>query len=284
MAARSPLLPREERARETAPPLIWEVSATARLALRSSAAAWFVPTLIGQWLFAYHIAEAYIGPAIAGDLAAWNKRLFVGFVDGDLVGNAALIAHLFIAFVITVGGTLQLIPQIRTYAPVFHRWNGRLYIAIAFVTSLAALYMIWTRETFGGTLINDISVSLDAALIMIFASMALRYAMARRINVHRRWALRTFIAVSGVWFTRLIYAILDAVPGETPGVAGDMGGPTNIAIGFASYLLPLAILELYFLAQRSRSVPAKFAISGLVLASAVATSIGVHGMSVRWSG
>ena len=52
----------------------------------------------------------YIATAFAGDFAAWNKRLFVGFVAGDRVGNIALVAHLFIAFVITVGGTLQLIP------------------------------------------------------------------------------------------------------------------------------------------------------------------------------
>ena len=177
--------------------------------------------------------------------------LFVGFVAGDLVGNVALAVHLFIAFVITIGGTLQLIPQIRAHAPAFHRWNGRLYILIAFVTSLAALYMIWTRDTFGGILINDISVSLDAVLIMVFAAIALRYAMARRIDVHRRWALRTFMVVSGVWFTRVIYAFLGIVPGETPGVTDDMSGPTNIVIGFASYLLPLAVLELYFFAKRS---------------------------------
>jgi hypothetical protein len=238
--------------------------------------------LIGQWFFAYHIAVAYFVPAFAGNLAAWNERLFVGFVAGDVLGNAALAAHLFIAFVITIGGTLQLIPWIRTRAPAFHRWNGRLYIVIAFITSLAALYMIWTRDTFGGILINDISVSLDAVLIMVFAAVALRHAMARRIDAHRRWALRTFMVVSGVWFTRVIYAFLAIVPGETPGTADDMSGPANIAIGFASYLLPLFMLELYFLAGRSPGAPGKFATAGLVFAAAAATGIGVYGTAVNW--
>src|SRR5262245_50007121 len=144
---------------ETVLPRIWATDTAARSALQASAIAWFVPALIGQWVFAYHIAMTYIGTALTGNFTAWNKRLFVGFIAGDLVGNGALVAHLFIAFVITVGGTMQLIPQVRTYAPVFHRWNGRLYIVIAFLTSLAALYMIWTRDTLGGILINDISVS-----------------------------------------------------------------------------------------------------------------------------
>jgi hypothetical protein len=101
--------------------------------------------------------------------------------------------------------------------------------------------MIWTRATLGGILINDISVSVDGVLIMLFAAIALRYAMARDFDAHPRWALRTFIVVSGVWFTRVMYAFLSIVTqGHTPGVTDNMTGPVNIAIGFASYLLPLA--------------------------------------------
>ncbi len=38
---------------------------------------------------------------------------------------------------------------------------------------------------------------------MICAAMALHYALARNIDAHKRWALRTFIVVSGVWFFRV---------------------------------------------------------------------------------
>ena len=262
----------------------WDTKTAAQSALQASAIAWFLPAMIGQWFFAYHIAKTYIGTALGGDFAAWNRRLFVGLVAGDPVGNAALVAHLFIAFIVTVGGTLQLIPQIRRHAPVFHRWNGRLYIGTAFVAAPAGIYMIWTRDTFGGILINDVSVSLDGILIMVFAAMALRYAMARQFEVHRRWALRTFMVMSGVWFTRVIYAFLDIVAPSTPGITEDMSGPTNIVIGFASYLLPIAVLELYLLARCSPSVLAKFATAALVLAAAGATSIGVYGRAVRWLG
>jgi hypothetical protein len=267
---------------EAVMPRTWDAHAAAQSALQASAVVWFVPTAFGQWFFAYHIAAEYIATAAAGNSAAWNKRLFVGFVPGDLVGNIALVAHLFIAFVITVGGTLQLIPHIRTYASAFHRWNGRLYIVIAFATSLAGIYMIWTRDTFGGILMNDIGVSLNGVLIMVFAGIALRYAKARRIEVHQRWALRTFMAVSGVWFLRVIYSFLDAVPGKTPGVAEDMTGPTNVVINFASYLLPLAVLEIYLRAKRGPSAVAKFGAAAIVLAAAGATSIGVYGRASGW--
>ncbi|MEQ1812591.1 MAG: DUF2306 domain-containing protein [Terricaulis sp.] len=243
--------------------------------------AWFIPTLIGQWFFAYHVAETYLATAFAGNVAAWNQRLFVGLVAGDVIGNAALGVHLFIAFYVTVAGTLQLIPQIRVYAPKFHRWNGRLYILAAFMTSLAALYMIWTRDTFGPDVL-EIAVSIDGVLIIIFAAITLHYAVVRRIDVHQRWALRTFIVMSGVWFTRVIYAVLGAVPGDTPGAADDMSGPTNVAIGFASYLLPLAMLEFYFFAKGGSNSFAKFAAAAVVVTAAFATGVGVYGTAVTW--
>jgi hypothetical protein len=267
---------------EAIAPRTRDAHALARWALKASAIAWFVPALLGQLFFAYHIAHVYIATALAGNFAAWDKRLFVGFVSGDLVGNVALVAHVFIAFVITVGGILQLIPRLRASAPAFHRWNGRIYIVIAFVTSLASLRMIWTRDTFGGILANDIAQSINAVLIMVFAAIALRHAMARRIAVHQRWALRTFMAVSGVWSQRVMGSFLKALPGDFPGMKDDMTGPTNVAVNFASYLLPLAVLELWFLARRSPSLAARYATAALVLAAAGATSIGVYRWAWHW--
>ena len=267
---------------EAVVPRTWDADGAARSALQASTVVWFVPTLIGQWIFAYHIALTYIATAFAGNVAAWNKRLFVGLVPGDLLGNAALIAHLFIAFVVTVGGTLQLIPQIRTYAPTFHHWNGRIYIVVGFVTSLAGIYMIWTRETFGGILMNDIGVSTNGVLIMVFAAFTIRHAIARNIEVHQRWALRTFMAMSGVWYLRVMYAFLDGIGVAMPGVTENMTGPTNVVLNFSSYLVPLGVLELYFLARRSPSALARFAAAAMVLAAALATGIGVYGRAARW--
>jgi hypothetical protein len=261
----------------------WDVNAAVRRTLQTSAIAWFLPVLIGHLFFAYHIAVAFIGPAFAGNFAAWNEDLFVGLVAGDTAGNIALAAHLFIAFVIAIGGPLQLIPQIRAFAPAFHRWNGRVYITIAFVTSLAGLYMQWTRDTFGPDIL-EVVVSINGVLIMIFAVIALRYAMARKFDLHQRWALRTFMVVSGVWFIRVIYGFLRVVPGDTPGSTADMSGPTNILIGFASYLLPLAVLELYFFAKRSPSAFVKSATAALVFAAATVTSVGIYGAATRWLG
>lgn len=260
----------------------WDGKGVAQSALQASAVAWFIPALIGQWLFAYHIAITYIATTFAGNTAAWNHHLFVGLVPGDVIGNIALAAHLFIAFTITIGGTLQLIPQIRSAAPAFHRWNGRLYILTAFITSIAALYMVWTRDTFGPDIL-EVPVSINGVLIMIFAAQTWRFAMAKKFDVHHRWALRTFMVVSGVWFLRVMYPVYAfATGGAMPGVTDDMSGPVNVVVGYASFLLPLAMLELYFAAKRSPSGAAKVVVAALVFIAAAATAVGVYGASTRW--
>jgi hypothetical protein len=261
-----------------------DTRSTAQSALHMSAILWFIPALIGNWVFAYHVAETYLVAALGGDYTGWTERLFVGLVEGDIVGNVALAVHLVIAFIVSVGGPLQFIPQIRSGAPAFHRWNGRLYISAGILTSIAALYMIWTRDTFGPDSL-EVSVSINGALILVFAAMTLRYAMARQIDIHQRWALRTFMVMSGVWFLRVMYATLAIViPGPTPGVTDDMSGPVNLVVGFASFLLPLAVLELYLLAKRSPSAATKLAMAVVVLLCAVGTGIGVFGTAMGWLG
>ena len=121
-------------------------------------------------------------------------------VAGDVVGNAVMLAHIVLAFVITVGGPLQLVPRIRARAPRFHRWNGSIYLATATVMSLGGLYLTWARFEDLPSILNGVAISLNAVLILIFGAMTLRRAMARNIAAHQRWALRLFVAVSGVWF------------------------------------------------------------------------------------
>ena len=177
------------------------LNSAAETALKASAGLWFLVAVIGQWIFVYYIVAFYGGSAMRGDFEAWKKVLPQGIIAGDTMGNIALAAHLFLAAIITVGGPLQLIPQVRARAPTFHHWNGRVYLLAAFVASISGLYMVWTRGAVGG-MIMHISISINAILILICAAMALRFAIARDIATHRRWALRLFLVVSGVWFRR----------------------------------------------------------------------------------
>ncbi len=251
--------------------------------LRGAGVLWFVPVLIGQWIFAYYISVQYGATAFRGDLPAWNEIMHNGLIAGDLVGNIALMVHIAIAFVITIGGTLQLIPFVRNRFRAFHRWNGRIYVFIALLTSVAALWMVWTRDGLG-TVVNDVAISIDALLIMAFAWMLWRTARARRFDEHQVWALRTFMVVSGVWFMRVMYGFaIMLAQGRPPGVGNNMDGAYDIFVAFGSYLVPLAFLEIYLWGKRSKQSGAKFVAAAVTLVGAGATAFGVFGaIMVFW--
>jgi uncharacterized membrane protein len=236
---------------------------------------WFLIAVGGQWMFAYYVAAFYGGAAMRGDLRAWNKVMPHGYVPGDVAGNLAIAAHLFLAFVIIVGGPLQLIPQIRRYAPAFHRWNGRVYMPAVFVTSLAGLYMIWFRNK-GGAFVQYLGITLDAILIMVFAVLAVRYAMAGQIQTHRRWALRLFMVVNAVWFFRvglMFWLVVNQGPaGFDPET---FRGPFLSFWAFADYLLPLAVLELYFRTRDRAGAAGRLAMAAVLFVVTVALGIGI---------
>lgn len=252
--------------------------ATSRAALKGSAVFWFGVALCGQFLFALYILGFYGGTALVANWQAWNNRLITGFVAGDMVGNAVLVSHMALALIMNVAGPLQFVPAVRRNAPSFHRRTGRIYITTAFVISLGALYMVNAREGLGA--FNSVAIQIDALLIMLFAAITLRLALRRQFAQHHRWALRTFMVVSGVWFMRVGYTVLGiAFQGDIPGVTSDLNGPTDTIIGYACYLLPLAMLELYFLATDRKNAVLKFATAGLVAVAALATASGVIGLT-----
>ena len=233
-------------------------------ALRGSAAFWFVTAVIGQSIFAVYIAAFYGRSAASGNFEAWNKVLKHGFIAGDTKGNLFLAAHLLLAFIITVGGPLQLIPKLRTRLPRLHRWVGRAYMVTAFILSFGGLYLIWSRIGIPGTsVVNAVAISINALLIVACGIMAWRYGMARKINLHRRWALRLFVVVSGVWFLRVGVMLWILIVGPA-GLGDNLTGPAGHVLNFVQYLVPLAALELYLRAQTSPSVRRRYATAGLL--------------------
>ena len=256
------------------------MNAVAASALKTAARFWFLVAVAGQWMFAYYVAVLYGGAAARGDLAAWNKVMPHGFVAGDTIGNAAVAVHLFLAFVIVVAGPLQLVPQIRTLAPRFHHWNGRVYLLTAFVVSLAGLYMVWARGAVGGAA-QDIAISINAALIMLCAAMALRFALARKIDIHRRWALRLFMVVGGVWFFRvglMLWLIVNKGPvGFDPKT---FQGPFLTFLAFAQYLLPLAMLEIYLRTRDRGSAQMRVAVAAGLFVLTITMGVGIFGATM----
>jgi hypothetical protein len=235
----------------------------------------------GQLLFVAYLLGFYGRHAAQGQLAAWNKVVPHAYRTGDTVGNLAMAMHVGLAALVIGGGMLQLLPWLRNRMPALHRWNGRLYVVGALAASTAGLYMVWIRGSVGD-LGQHIGLTLDAVLIWAFAFLAVRAAWQRRMTDHRRWALRLFIAVSGVWFYRVGLMFWILVNGGPAGFDPDsFTGPFLTVLAFADYLLPLAALELYLLAQRAGSrlqLGAAVTIAGLSLVMAAGGAVAAMGM------
>jgi hypothetical protein len=222
-----------------------------------AAKAWFIVAILGQLLFVTYVIGFYGRAAAQGRPELWNKVLPHGYVTGDTFGNIVVAMHLAFAAYITLGGALQVISGVRRWFPTLHRWNGRAYMVSAFIMSAGGLVMVWTRGTVGGPA-QAVAISINALLIMLCAVMTLRHALARQFDVHRRWALRLFLVVSGVWFFRIGLMFWIAVNQGPVGFdPHTFRGPALVALAFGQYLLPLAMLELYFRAQKSRSAAAQ---------------------------
>lgn len=224
-----------------------ELNSVADAALKVATRFWFVVAVIGQLLFAFAVASFYGLTALRGDYHGW--KISNGYIPGVTKGNLAVVMHLISAVIVMLAGAVQLVPQVRNRFPVFHRWNGRIYMLTAVALSLAGLYIQWIRGSVGD-LPQHIGSAVNAILIWLCAAMALRYAMARDFKTHRRWALRLFMVVSASWFYRLAFFLtLVVFKGPIGFDPSTFTGPFPTFMSFAQYVFPLAILEIYLRAQ-----------------------------------
>jgi uncharacterized membrane protein len=239
--------------------------------------AWFVVAAIGQGLFALYVALFYGGSMLAGEPERWNRVSRHLYNAGDMPGNLAMGAHVLLAVVILLGGVLQLSPALRRAAPQLHRWNGRVYLTTAAVMCVSGLYMVWVRGSVGDTA-QHIAISLNALLILLFGGLALREVRAGRLAQHREWAMRLVLAVAGVWFFRITlmaWVIAHRAPvGFDPKT---FTGPFLTTLAFAQTLVPLAVLQLYFFAQRSGRPSVQRMTTATLALLTVLTAAGVAG-------
>lgn len=257
--------------------------AAADRSLKAAAGLWLAVAMTGLLAFVAYVATTYGAPAARGDFAAWGRTSLKGYETGDAVGNAMFAFHVLAAVAMSLSAALQLVPQIRTRAAGFHRWNGRVFLAAAFVAAIGGLHLVWVRHA-NPTLIGSVGITLDAALILAFGALALREARARRFVAHRRWALRLFMVANGVWFMRLGYMAWVILNHGPVGMTDELDGPFDVTLAFAAFLAPLALAEAYIRVQARAPAPGKYAFAAGLLALSGLTAIGVFGaVAIMWA-
>jgi len=251
-----------------------------RKLLAGSAAAWACTAIAGQLLFGAYVIALYGAALWSGHPGRWNKFMTKAYTPGDWLANALTVSHLLFTVLVVIGGALQLLPMLRRRLPAFHRWSGRLYVGSAALLAAGGLTLLWTRGTVGD-LTQHLGTSMNGLLVIALALLAWRAARRRQLDAHRRWALRLWLTVSGVWFFRIGLMLWIGVH---QGVVGfdekTFSGPFLSFIAFAQTLMPLALLQLYLHAQAGRSAALQTGVAALLALCTLLTAAGIAAASL----
>jgi len=134
--------------------------------------------------------------------------------------------------------------------------------------------MVWTRGTVGDQM-QHIAITLDGILIIAFALIAVRYAIARNIRKHREWALRLFMVAAGVWFFRVGLMAWVMLTGGLGVDFESFTGPFLSFWTFGQYLLPLAILEAYLRARDSAGPGVRILVAATIMTATLVMGVGI---------
>lgn len=245
--------------------------------LRRSAQFTLAAILLGQISFIAYIVLFYVRFSMTGQFERLNDKPHLsGFEATDPVGSGIFLLHVFGGGLIIGLGLLQLVSGFRRRPLKLHRWAGRAYAAIAVLSALNGLWLTWMRGSYI-SIPSALAVSGNAIAILICVRFTVRYARRKQFRAHQEWAFRAFIVVSGVWFFRVMIMAFNLIGKGLFSFPSDLMPLAMDVMNFASYLLPLAIFELYRQAERRKRPALNIAASLTLNISTFLLAIGMFG-------
>ncbi|WP_448211881.1 DUF2306 domain-containing protein [Colwellia sp. MEBiC06753] len=234
---------------------------------------WFTITFIGQWAFAFYILTIYT-LTLANGLNVTDFSPAPNLKNADSTVRLMFFFHVIPAIYLSLFGISQLIPAIRNKYRVFHRWNGRIFLALGFTGALTGLFLQWSKGLQTNTAAS-LGISLNGLLILVAVFFTWRYATNKRFDLHQRWAIHTFFLVNGVWTFRLYLMGWYMVNQGPNGNSSNVDGPMDIFLSFACYLFPMAATEFYFWLKKQRTTSTIWSGSVVITIGALITLVGV---------
>jgi uncharacterized membrane protein len=178
------------------------------------------------------LASGYSSPAVVpGSRAEQLVHLDEVFARHPIL----TMIHIVPGLLFMILGPFQFSESIRARHVHWHRWNGRMFMTIGFITGISALLMSFTMQSIGG--VNQAAATILFGLFFLFAlSKAFWHIRRRQVTLHRQWMIRAFAIGLAVATIRPIVGIFFATSrfsGLTP--AQFFG--TAFWIGFVLHLI-----------------------------------------------
>jgi uncharacterized membrane protein len=129
--------------------------------------------------------------------------------------KAALLVHILPGLMFMILGPMQFMSRLRKKHPVFHRWNGRVYLIAAYTVGISALILPFLFQPIGG-MVEATASFLFGLYFLIALTMAWLQILQQNIVEHRKWMIRAFSIGLAVATIRPIVGLFFAFSGLQP--------------------------------------------------------------------
>ena len=140
--------------------------------------------------------------------SAAERRIEVAAVEARFAAYPSwIVLHASVGSILLVAGALQFVPFLRTRHLRFHKWNGRVLIALSIIVALTAVFfgVIIPAEGVGEAVIIG-AASLWFLIAMTQGALAIRRKDKRN---HGQWMIRASAIALGVPAIRIVAAVGD---------------------------------------------------------------------------
>jgi hypothetical protein len=203
---------------------------------------------ISAGLFGWYILAFYAAALVDGNIAKWNESLPRLYETHTPAATAGIGVHFAAGGIILALGCIQFVGSIRSRYPAVHRWIGRVYVTAALLAGIGGLTFIAAKGTIGG-MTMDVGFGIYGVLTAVAAIETYRHARARRLDVHRAWAMRLFALAIGSWLYRMEYGFWFLLA-DGAGHLKDFSGPFDKFMAFFFYVPNLLVVEALIRAPR----------------------------------
>jgi hypothetical protein len=235
-----------------------------------TATCWISAALFGLYILAFYAAAL-----VDGNIAKWNETLPRLYESHTPAATAGIGVHFAAGGIILALGCIQFVEWIRSRYPAAHRWIGRVYVTAAFLAGIGGLTFIAAKGTIGG-MTMDVGFGIYGVLTAAAAVETYRHARARRLDVHRAWAMRLFALAIGSWLYRMEYGFWFLLA-DGAGHAKDFSGPFDKLMAFFFYVPNLLVVEALIRAPRaSMSAAARWAASAAFTCATLFLVLGTY--------
>lgn len=193
---------------------------------------------MGLWGLA---ALLSVGVAIASYRLLAPQPFVSPDVAANLFAKPWLVVHAAMAATALLVGPFQFLPKLRARQPRLHRWMGRTYVFACLLGGATGIALA-VGTTAGPVAATGFGL---LGVAWIYATgQAFRLAMARRIEAHRRWMVRSFALTFAAVTLRLYLPI-------APSLGYDFMEAYRL-IAWLAWVPNLVLAEIYLAQGRRR--------------------------------